>query len=252
MPVILKAHFRYAMSDSSFIGQSKLSFKEGEVVYRKGEMAQQMYVILTGRIRMYVGTEPQGDWAEELSKGDFFGEGSLLEPIPRIHTAVAIEDSDVVAISRGTFLRMIRQNPEVSVKMMQRLAQRNRELAGRVESDTSRMRTRPQATQVSLVSVISGKKFNILSHGALVGRFDPNTGIHPDIDLTEEDPQLSVSRRHARILCEHNRYFLVEEHGVANGTYIKGDRLPPGDARELKPGDRVGFGMVVLFFEKPT
>ena len=240
------------MSDSSFIGQSKLSFREGEVVYHKGEMAQQMYVILNGRIRMYVGPEAQGDWAEELGKGDFFGEGSLLEPISRIHTAVALEDSEVVAISRGTFLRMIRQNPEVSVKMMQRLAQRNRELTARVESDSSRgVRVRPQPATVSLVSVISGKKFMILSHGALVGRFDPNTGIHPDIDLTEEDPQLSVSRRHARILCEHNRYFLVEEHGVANGTYIKGDRLPPGDARELKAGDRVGFGMVVLFFEKP-
>jgi len=240
------------MSDSSFIGQSKLSFKEGAVVYRKGEMAQQMYVILSGRIRMYVGTEPQGDWAEELGKGDFFGEGSLLEPIARIHTAVALEDSEVVAISRGTFLRMIRQNPEVSVKMMQRLAQRNRELATKVEADPSRVPKRAQPATVSLVSVISGKKFMILAHGALVGRFDPNTGIHPDIDLTDEDPQLSVSRRHARILCEHNRYFLVEEHGVANGTYIKGERLAPGDARELKPGDRVGFGMVVLFFEKPS
>jgi hypothetical protein len=201
---------------------------------------------------MYVGTEPQGDWAEELGKGDFFGEGSLLEPIARIHTAVALEDSEVVAISRGTFLRMIRQNPEVSVKMMQRLAQRNRELATKVEADPARVPKRAQPATVSLVSVISGKKFMILAHGALVGRFDPNTGIHPDIDLTDEDPQLSVSRRHARILCEHNRYFLVEEHGVANGTYIKGERLAPGDARELKPGDRVGFGMVVLFFEKPS
>ena len=239
------------MSESSFIGQSKLSFKEGEIVYRRGEMAQQMYVILTGKIRMYVGSEPQGEWTEELAKGDFFGEGSLLEPIARIHTAVALEDSEVVTISRGTFLRMIRQNPEVSVKMMQRLAQRNRELTAKVENDTTRgMRVRPQLASVSLVSVISGKKYMILSHGALVGRYDPNTGIHPDIDLTEEDPQLSVSRRHARILCEHNRYFLVEEHGVANGTYIKGERLAPGDARELKAGDRVGFGMVVLFFEK--
>ena len=239
------------MSESNFIGQSKLTFKEGELVYRKGDMAQQMYVILTGKIRMYVGTEPQGDWSEELGKGDFFGEGSLLEPIPRHHTVLALEDTEVVTISRGTFLRMIRQNPEVSVKMMQRLAQRNRELTAKVESDSTRgMRIRPQAASVSLVSVISGKKYMILSHGALVGRYDPNTGIHPDIDLTEEDPQLSVSRRHARILCEHNRYFLVEEHGVANGTYIKGERLAPGDARELKAGDRVGFGMVVLFFEK--
>jgi hypothetical protein len=239
------------MTDSSFIDQSKLRFNEGDVVFRKGEMAQQMYIVLNGKIRLYVGHEPVGDWSEELGKGDFFGEGSLLESIPRSNTAVALEDSEVIAISRGTFLRMIRQNPEVSVKMMQRLAQRNRELAAKVDSEGTRgTRSRNVGPSASLVSVISGKKYTILAHGALVGRFDPNTGIHPDIDLTDEDPQLSVSRRHARILCEHNRYFLVEEHGVANGTYIKGERLPPGDARELKPGDRVGFGMVVLFFEK--
>jgi len=238
------------MTDSAFIDQSKLRFNEGDVVYRKGDMAQQMYIVLAGKIRLYLGSEPVGDWSEELSKGDFFGEGSLLEPIPRSNTAVALEDSDLIAISRGTFLRMIRQNPEVSVKMMQRLAQRNRELGAKVDSHDGRAKAKNAGPSANLVSVISGKKYAITSHGALVGRFDPNTGIHPDIDLTDEDPQLSVSRRHARILCEHNRYFLVEEHGVANGTYIKGERLPSGDARELKPGDRVGFGMVVLFFEK--
>lgn len=238
------------MSDSSFIEQSKIRFSEGDVVFRKGEMAQQMFIILSGKVRLYVGQEPIGDWSEELGKGDFFGEASLLEPLPRSNTVVALEDTEVIAISRGTFLRMIRQNPEVSVKMMQRLAQRNRELAAKVEGDGSRSRHKNNHPNACLVSVISGKKYTITSHGALVGRYDPNTGIHPDMDLTEEDPQLSVSRRHARILCEHGRYFLVEEHGVANGTYIKGERLAAGDARELKSGDRVGFGMVVLFFEK--
>jgi hypothetical protein len=255
------------MAESSFIDQSKLRFKEGEVVYRKGEMAQQMYVILQGKVRVYAGDEPKGDWMEELSKGDFFGEGSLLEAIARPGTAVALEDSELIAINRGTFLRMIRQNPEVSVKMMQRLAQRNRELGIKVEKGEVAVATAVAAgaaadsapaaktkaaapVQPAIVSVISGKKFPIQSHGALVGRFDPNTGIHPDIDLTEEDPNLSVSRRHARILCEHGRYFIIEEAGVANGTYVKGERLAPGDARELQNGDRVGFGMVVLFFEK--
>ncbi|MBK8727169.1 MAG: cyclic nucleotide-binding domain-containing protein [Holophagaceae bacterium] len=250
------------MADSSFIDQSKLRFKEGEIVYRKGEMAQQMYVILSGKVRIYVGDEAKGDWVEELSKGDFFGEGSLLEAIARPATAVALEDSELIAINRGTFLRMIRQNPEVSVKMMQRLAQRNRELGIKVEKGEGNIAAAPATAtaakakaaappaQPSIVSVISGKKFAIQAHGALVGRFDPNTGIHPDIDLTEEDPNLSVSRRHARILCEHGRYFIIEEQGVANGTYVKGERLAPGDARELHNGDRVGFGMVVLFFEK--
>lgn len=239
---------------SSFIDQSKLRFREGELVYKKGEMAQQMYVILAGKVRLYIGETAAGDWSEELSKGDFFGEGSLLEVIPRPNTAVALEDSELIAITRGTFLRMIRQNPEVSVKMMQRLAQRNREISAKIDhqdsqkSSSQKLKAAPQ--NALLVSVVTGRKFPIMSHGALIGRFDPNTGIHPDIDLTEEDSQLSVSRRHARILCEHGRYFLVEEHGVTNGTYIKGDRLQPGDARELKAGDRVGFGMVVLFFEK--
>lgn len=239
---------------SSFIDQSKLRFREGELVYKKGEMAQQMYVILAGKVRLYIGDSASGDWSEELAKGDFFGEGSLLEVIPRPNTAVALEDSELIAITRGTFLRMIRQNPEVSVKMMQRLAQRNREVSAKVDSQESQkpvsQKLKPPPQNALLVSVVTGRKFPIMSHGALIGRFDPNTGIHPDIDLTEEDSQLSVSRRHARILCEHGRYFLVEEHGVTNGTYIKGDRLQPGDARELKAGDRVGFGMVVLFFEK--
>ena len=243
------------MADSSFIDQSKLRFREGEVVYTKGDLAQQMYVILNGKVRLYTGDKPMGDWAEELSKGEFFGEGSLLEAISRVHTAVALEDTELIAITRGTFLRMIRQNPEVSVKMMQRLAQRNRELATHVESvgddpDKNQKVVAAPTFGSSLVSVITGKRYPINSHGALVGRFDPATGLYPDIDLTDEDPNLSISRRHARILCEHGRFFIVEEPGVTNGTYVKGDRLQAGDARETMPGDRVGFGMVVMFFEK--
>jgi CRP-like cAMP-binding protein len=239
------------MAEPSFIDQSKLRFHEGEIVFRKGEMAQQMYIILSGKIRMYVAEEPQGDWVEEFAKGDFFGEGSLLEALPRQFTAMAMEDSDLLAITRGTFLRMIRQNPEVSVKMMQRLSQRHRELGERVEAmDANRPIKAPSAPVANLVSVLSGKPHPILSHGSLIGRFDPSTGVHPDIDLTEEDHNLSVSRRHARILCEHGRYFLLEEPGVANGTFVRGERIQPGEPRELKHGDRVGFGMVVLFFEK--
>lgn len=240
------------MAEPSFIDQSKLRFREGEVIFRKGEMAQQMYIILGGKVRLYVSEEPKGDWVEELGKGDFFGEGSLLEALPRQHTALALEDSDLIAINRGTFLRMIRQNPEVSVKMMQRLAQRHRELGERVETLETSKAAHPatQGPVDNLVSVLSGRPYPILSHGSLIGRYDPSTGVHPDIDLTEEDHNLSVSRRHARILCEHERYFLLEEHGVANGTFIRGERIQPGEPRELKHGDRVGFGMVVLFFER--
>ena len=108
------------MAEPSFIDQSKLRFREGEVIFKKGEMAQQMYIILAGKVRLYVSEEPKGEWLEELAKGEFFGEGSLLEALPRQHTALALEDSDLIAINRGTFMRMIRQNPDIVPRLPHR------------------------------------------------------------------------------------------------------------------------------------
>jgi hypothetical protein len=245
------------MAESSFVEQSKVRLKEGDFVYKKGEMAEQMYVVMSGKVRLYLADKASGDWSEELVKGDFFGEGSLLELLPRETTAVAMEDSELISISRGTFMRMIRQNPEVSVKMLQRLTQRNRDLVARIELEAGGAGTVavapkavPKKIEVSFVSIVSGHKYIIQPHGALIGRFDPATGISPDIDLTADDSYSSVSRRHARIFLEHGSYFVAEEAGVANGTYIQGERLEPGGVRKINDGDRVGFGAVALVFQK--
>ena len=217
------------MSESSFIGQSKVAFKEGAVVYRKGDMAQQMFVILSGRIRMYVGFEPKGDWVEELAKGDFFGEGSLLEPIPRDPHGGGPGGPGGGGHLPGHLPAHDPQNPEVSVKMMQRLAQRNRDWRpGWRARWPGGPRPAARQTTVSLVSVISGKKFHILSHGALVGRFDPNTGIHPDIDLTEEDPQLSVSRRHAGSFANTGATSWWRRTGWPTAPTSRATASPPG------------------------
>jgi CRP-like cAMP-binding protein len=245
------------MAESSFVEKSKVSLKEGDFVYKKGEMAEQMYVVMSGKVRLYLAEKASGEWSEELVKGDFFGEGSLLEFLPRETTAVAMEDSDLISISRGTFVRMIRQNPEVSVKMLQRLTQRNRELVARIETESfgggrqaAAEKKVPTKIEFSFVSIVSGHKYVLESHGALVGRFDPSTGIMPDIDLTADDSYSSVSRRHARVFLEHGKYFIAEEAGVANGTYIQGERLEPGGVREIADGDRINFGAVALVFQQ--
>ena len=38
------------MTESNFIEQSKLRFREGEVIYRRGEMGERMFILLTGRV----------------------------------------------------------------------------------------------------------------------------------------------------------------------------------------------------------
>jgi CRP-like cAMP-binding protein len=234
----------------SFVEQSKVHLKEGDIVFRKGDMAEQMFVLLSGKVRFYLGDSPSGGWSEEFTKGDCFGEASLLEARSRFATAVAMEDTELIAVSRGTFMRMIRQSPEISIKMMQRLTQRNRELTVRLGKAGLPTRPAAQDGQICFISASDGREYPMESPSVLVGRFDAATGIHPDIDLTAEANYLSVSRRHARVFLEHGRYFIMEEKGVANGTFVQGERLEQGEARELNYGNRIGIGAVVLVVNK--
>ncbi|MCX7800641.1 MAG: FHA domain-containing protein [Fimbriimonadales bacterium] len=60
-------------------------------------------------------------------------------------------------------------------------------------------------------------------------------------DIVLPDPR--VSRRHAAIILEEGRVTL-EDLGSTNGTTVNGQPLPPGQQRELQPGDKVAFGGV--------
>jgi len=244
------------MAESSSVEQSKVQFNEGDVVYRKGDMAGQMFIVLSGRVCLYLADDASGAWSEELTKGDFFGEGSLLSALPSEATAVAMEKTELVSISRGTLLRMIRHNTEVAVKMMQGLAKRNSALAAKAEPGTKSAdgpavaaRSEPKTKHACLVSITSGQKYPLESERALVGRSDAIAGICPDIDLTNDDGHQTVSRQHACVTTELGRYFLKEESGAANGTFVHGSRLSPGEVREIHDGEHIGFGSVVLAFQ---
>lgn len=81
-----------------------------------------------------------------------------------------------------------------------------------------------------------------------IGYKDPVTGIYPDVDLTPVDPQHSVSRRHAKIYRRGSLFFLAEEIGTMNATFLNGTRLDTGVPAQLHPGDRLRFGLVDLEF----
>ncbi|MEP7340025.1 MAG: FHA domain-containing protein, partial [Acidobacteriota bacterium] len=73
-----------------------------------------------------------------------------------------------------------------------------------------------------------GKEFSIVSTEAMIGRWDADGGIFPDVDLDQDDPEAKVSRRHARIQFLNNQY-LIEDLGSTNGTFVnRGPRLLPG------------------------
>jgi len=92
--------------DSEFLqarigsGRATLAFRKGEVVFTQGDSADAIFQIQKGKLKLTV-VSSQGKEAviALLAGGDFFGEGGLLEVIPRAHTAVALEDSELIAIN---------------------------------------------------------------------------------------------------------------------------------------------------------
>lgn len=93
-----------------------------------------------------------------------------------------------------------------------------------------------------------GTEFQITSDECLIGRWDADNGIFPDVDLDRHDPEAKISRRHARILYSKGQYSL-EDLGSTNGTYVnRGRRLIPGSGQILKDGDEIIVGKTFLRF----
>lgn len=104
------------------------SYADGEVIVAEGEHGTEMFVIQTGRVRVTKRT-PDGEMdLATLDRGDFFGEMSLLESLPRIATVRAVGPTRVLAIRSGELLMKIRRDPTFAFELLQRLSGRVRAL----------------------------------------------------------------------------------------------------------------------------
>lgn len=93
-----------------------------------------------------------------------------------------------------------------------------------------------------------GKEFPLSGSESMIGRWDADGGIFPDVDLDQDDPEAKISRRHARITFLNNQY-LIEDLGSTNGTFInRGPRLLPGNKQPLNHGDEIIVGKTFLKF----
>ena len=90
------------------------------------------------------------------------------------------------------------------------------------------------------------QEFPLEDGNNLVGRWDPETGAFPEVDLDADDPEAKISRKHALIRIAEGKV-TVEDIGSLNGTYVnRGARLQPGSPVELKTGDEIIIGKTFL------
>lgn len=102
----------------------------------------------------------------------------------------------------------------------------------------------------SLTVPKTGHRIALPTEGELIlGRFDANVGLSPDVDLTSDAPnRTTISRRHARVSVHGGRY-VIEDLGSTNCTRVNGRPLQLGEKVHLQPGDRVSLGLCELTFD---
>jgi len=243
-----------------------LEVSEGDHIFREGDLGTEMFLIQDGQIEIYTGSGKQEKPLAILERGDFFGEMSLLEDLPRSASARAVSEARLVRINGSTFTQMLQTNPEIAVRMMRKLSRRIRETdamlrealghSGPIHPEVPPMEVDAEATTVAeratevLKHEESGLVFPLAaSSETTIGRRDPVTGIYPDVDLTPVDHQRSISRRHAKVYRRSGKFFVSEEIGTMNGTFVNGERLETGKPAEVKSGDEVRCGVINLFFQ---
>lgn len=91
-----------------------------------------------------------------------------------------------------------------------------------------------------------GQEFELEPGNNQIGRWDPDTGAFPEVDLDADDPEAKVSRKHALLRIDGGK-ITIEDTGSLNGTFVnRGARLMPGNPIELKSGDEIIIGKTFL------
>lgn len=244
-------------------GKYLVSHLMGEIIFSEGDIGTEMLIIQSGTVELLKSIGGETRVLATLEKGDFFGEMSVLEDVPRTASARAKTDVELVRINGATFDAMLKSNTEIAVRMMRKLSRRLREVTAMLEEALGRRlseeekpvqrKAPPERNACRLVGEEPFSEFFLNREGdTLVGRGDPVTGITPDVDLTPLDPQRSTSRRHAKLYQMGETFYVMEEIGVMNGTYVNENRLATGVPVAVGNGDVLKFGLVPLTFQAPA
>ncbi|HJZ13285.1 MAG TPA: cyclic nucleotide-binding domain-containing protein, partial [Acidobacteriota bacterium] len=118
---------------SEVFDKYKVSFKKGIVIFSEGDLENEMFIIQNGKVRIYKNIDGFDQTLTVLEKGDFFGEMSVLEGMPRSASAEAEEDCELIKINSANFVAMIKSNVEIAIRIMRKLSLRLREANVQIE-----------------------------------------------------------------------------------------------------------------------
>jgi CRP/FNR family cyclic AMP-dependent transcriptional regulator len=102
-------------------------YAAGSFLFLEGDPAGAVFGVLRGSVRLAAATDDGRDVVLRLvRRGGLFGELAAIDELPRSASAVAVEETEVVAVTAAAFNRFVEQHPQVAVALLRLLAERVR------------------------------------------------------------------------------------------------------------------------------
>jgi len=106
-------------------GASKKFFGKTAIIFEEGNLPNHYYQIISGEVKM----SNYNDDGREFIQGIFYKDQSFGEPPLFLNqnypaNAIAVEDSEIVFLSKNSFMKLLEENPAISLKIIENLAQR--------------------------------------------------------------------------------------------------------------------------------
>lgn len=111
----------------------KVSFDKGEIIFEKGDKPTHIYVIERGKVKLFVQENDEYYELIEMQEGKCFGESSVIGIQPHAATAIAMERTELIVLSREALLSLYKTDSELFTLLVWNIA---REVSRRLhESD---------------------------------------------------------------------------------------------------------------------
>jgi HEAT repeat protein/predicted MFS family arabinose efflux permease len=103
---------------------SERLYSDGDVIAHQGEIGDEMYVIVSGEVRVLAGGGPE---LARRRTGEYVGEMAIISREPRMASLVAAGEARLLCIDQKHFEGLLRERPETSLAVMRVLCERLRE-----------------------------------------------------------------------------------------------------------------------------
>jgi CRP-like cAMP-binding protein len=98
----------------------ELSLPEGTTLIAEGKQGHEFFLLLDGEVDVRM----KGRKVKSLANGAWFGEMALVSSLPRNATVTALSPVRVLVVHEQAFRRLLRDSPEIQLKVLKTLADR--------------------------------------------------------------------------------------------------------------------------------